>query len=793
MIRNYIITSYRFIVKSKTYTLLNLAGLVAGLAASFILLIFTINELSYDKFHTKEANIYRVLARDYEGNLFALSPYPLGPALKKEVSGIEVAARLAYPAYLTGPVMIRSSGVYVDERSFFCADPDLLRIFDIDLITGNRQECLRGDHSVIISDRAARKYFGTAPPLGRELGIKTAGVTYNLIVTGVYRSLPWNSTLEMDLISGIGVFPAILSNLFDSAEFRRQVEYEPTIETFLLLKPGAGIGGVSAMMPELIRRTFPGPGKTFFSFQRLSDIYLGSASINDVVHKKGNRSTMYIYLALSLFVLLLAGINYSILSTARSALRYKEIGVRKVMGATRGALTGQVLTESVLLTFLSFPVSYLLVGLSEPVLQWLFGYRIEVYSAGTLVLLPLFAGITLFIGLISGAYIAFYLSSLNPLEALKNKPGVHRKINLSKVFTVFQLVITLSLLIAVVTITHQVQFCINSKQGIDKRNLLVIPFDPLEFNKYQELKRAIEGIPGVISVSGSSMVLPNTAIATISVKSLGSGKGIKLESFNVDAGFFRTMGITMLAGTDFDPADPMKSRNAFIINQEAAKLLNINTLNNDSFARQPVIAIVRDFNVHTMYDSINPAIFSYRPGSVRAMVVRHSEGSGSRVAAHAASAWKKLAPHLAFDLREFSADLNMLYKKERVFGYVVTGFALLAFIVMGMGLFGLALLISERKTKETAIRKVFGATNSNILFGMQKEFLVYILAASAIAIPSTWVILQGWLKTFYYRVPLSWWIFALSVAIITIFVTSIILARTLRVLRENPVKALKYE
>jgi putative ABC transport system permease protein len=793
MIRNYIVTSYRFIVKSKTYTLLNLAGLVAGLAASFILLIFTINELSYDKFHTKEANIYRVLARDYEGNLFALSPYPLGPALKKEINGIEVAARLAYPAYLTGPVMVRSSGVYVDERSFFCADPDLLRIFDIDLITGNRKECLKGDHSVIISDLAARKYFGTAPPLGRELGIKTAGVAYNLIVTGVFRSLPWNSTLEMDLISGIGVFPAILSNLVDSAEFKRQLEYDPTIETFLLLKPGAGIGGVSAMMPELIRRTFPGPGKTLFSFQRLSDVYLGSANINDVVHKKGSRSTMYIYLALALFVLLLAGINYSILSTARSALRYKEIGVRKVMGATRGALTGQVLSESVLLTFLSFPVSYLLVGLSEPVLQWLFGYRIEVYSASTLVLLPLFAGITLFIGLISGTYIAFYLSSLNPLEALKNKLASHRKINLSRVFTVFQLVITLSLLIAVVTIYRQVRFCVNSEQGIDKRNLLVIPFDPLEFNKYQELKTAIEKIPEVISVSGSSMVFPNTAIATISVKSQTSGKGIKVESINVDAGFFRTMGITMLSGTDFDPSDPMRSRNAFIINQEAAKLLHINILQGATFALQPVIAIVKDFNVHTMYDSINPTIFSYRPGSVRALIVRHSEGSGRVVSVKAESAWRKLSPHLAFDLREFPTEQNLLYKKEKVFGYVVTGFSILAFIVMGMGLFGLALLISERKTKETAIRKVFGATNTNILFGMQKEFLVYILAASVIAIPSTWFFLRGWLDSFFYRISLSWWIFALSVALITIFVSAIILMRTLRVLRENPVKALKYE
>lgn len=793
MIGNYIITSYRFIVKSKTYTLLNLAGLVAGLAASFILLIFTINELSYDKFHTKEARIYRVLARDYKGNLFALSPYPLGPALKKDISGIEMTARLAFPAYLTGPVMVSSSGIYINERSFFCADPDLLRIFDIDLITGNREECLKGDHSVIISDLAARKYFGTAPPLGRELGIKTAGVSYNLIVTGVFRSLPWNSTLEMDMISGIRVFPAILSNLFDSTELNRQLKYDHTIETFVLLKPGKGINEVSALMPGLIRRTFPGPEKTYLTFQRLSEIYLGSANINDMFHKKGNRSTMYIYLALSLFVLLLAGINYSILSTARSALRYKEIGVRKVMGATRGALTGQVLSESVLLTFLSFPVSYLLVGLSEPVLQWLLGYRIEVYSAGTLVLLPLFAGITLFIGLISGAYIAFYLSSLNPLEALKNKLASHRKINLSRVFTVFQLVITLSLLIAVVTIYRQVQFCVNSEQGLDKRNLFVIPFDPLEFNSYRELKTAIGEIPEVISVSGSSIMPPDIAINTISVKSQTSGHGINLEKVNVDEGFFRTLGIAMLSGTDFDPSDSMKSRNAFIINQEAAKLLQINALHDATFAGQPVIAIVKDFNVHTMYDSINPTIFSYRPGSVRALVVRHSEGSGGIVAAKAEAAWRKLAPRLAFDLREFSSELNVLYKKERAFGYVVTAFALLAFIIMGMGLFGLALLISERKTKETAIRKVFGATNTNILFGMQKEFLIYIVAASAIAIPSTWFILRGWLATFYYRISLSWWIFALSVAIIAFFVSSIILMRTLSVLRENPVKALKYE
>jgi putative ABC transport system permease protein len=793
MIRNYIITSYRFIVKSKTYTFLNLSGLVAGLTASFILLIFTINELSYDRFHSQESRICRVLSRDVKGNMFALSPYTLGPALKNDIKRIGMTSRLAKPAYLTGPVMVKSFGVYTGEPSFFCADPELLKMFDIELIKGDRDQCLEGSQSVILSEPVAAKYFGLADPIGKELWVRTAGVEYELTVTGVFQPLPWNSTLEMDFISGIGVFPAILGYLFDSTELRRQLSLDPTIETFVLLKPSASIGEVSALLPDFIRRTAPDPGKTYYNLQPLRDIYLDSAHINDMVHKKGNRSTMYIYLALSVFVLLLAGINYSILSTARSALRYKEIGVRKVMGATRRALSAQVLTESILLTFLSFPISYLLIGLSEPLLQWLFGYRIEVYSAGTLVLLPVFAGITLFIGLISGTYIAFYLSSLNPLEALKNKLASRRKINLSRVFIVFQLLITLSLLIGVVTIYRQVQFCLNSDLGLIKKNLLVLPFDPNEFSRYPDLKKGIAEIPEVISVSGSSIIPPDIAIQTVFIKSLTSGQLIKLEMISVDVGFFRTMGISMLSGTDFNPADSMKSTHAFIVNQEAAKLLGIDSLEKDLFGGLPVIAIVRNFNLHTMYDRINPTVFFYQPGSFRAVVIRHTDGTGKVVATKVEAAWKTLAPQLAVDLRDFPTELTTLYKKEKIFGYVVAGFSILAFIIMGMGLFGLALLISEKKTKETAIRKVFGASNADILFGMQKEFLIYTFIASAISIPLTYFILHSWLDTFYYKTTMSWWIFALSVAAVTIFVSSIILTRTLRMLRENPVKALKYE
>jgi putative ABC transport system permease protein len=370
----------------------------------------------------------------------------------------------------------------------------------------------------------------------------------------------------------------------------------------------------------------------------------------------------------------------------------------------------------------------------------------------------------------------------------------HKKINLSRVFTVFQLLITLSLLIAVVVIYLQVNFCINSDIGINKSNLAVISIDPNEFASYTDLKDQVSALPEVISASGSSIMPPDVAIPTITTKSAGSGKTITLESINVDVGFFRTMGISFLSGTDFDPSDSMKSKYAYILNKEAVKVLGVKgSGSHATFGGLPVIGIVNDFNVHTMYDRINPTVFTYRRMAIRAVIIRYREGSWQSFSSGVEKIWKRLAPGQEFDMRQFSGELTNLYKKERTFGYMVGAFTILALIIMGMGLFGLALLISERKTKETAIRKVFGATNTDILFGMQKEFLIYIAIASAFAIPLTTFFLRIWLNTFYYRISLSWWIFVISVTGVTIFVSTIILTRTLRVLRENPVKALKYE
>lgn len=792
MIRTYLITSYRFMVKGKTFTWLNIGGLTAGLMASFILLIFTMNEVSYDRYHQHADDIYRVVTTDNHGNLHALSAYSLAPNLQSHFQEIKSVARIAWPYLITGSVFVKGTDVYYKESSFYCADTQFLRLFDVKMLRGDLAGCLKGSHSVIISDEMSRKYFRKENPIGRQLRIKTAGIEYDLKVTGVFEPFPQNSTLQMDFISGMEVFPNLLSMLIDSTELSRQLNLEPNVETFILLNHSENIYKITGKLHHFIQEKTSNT-LTDLRFQPLCDIYLGSNQMIDMIHKKGNRSSMYIYLSLSLFVLLLAGINYSILSTARSALRYKEIGVRKVLGASRRALSTQILTESVLLTFLSFPVSYLLIGLAEPVLRWMFGYRVEIFSSEMLILIPLFAGITIFIGLISGAYIAFYLSSLNPLQALKNKVFSHRRINLSRVFTVFQLLITISLLISVIMIYRQVHFCTHHSQGIDKNNLAILLYEPEEFTRYRELKKEISAIPGVIAVSGSSIIIPDLAVPTISAKSGNSGADINLEPILVDSGFFRAMGIPIITGTDFNPADSMKSTHACIINETAADIFNIHDISKNFFGGVPVIGIVKDFNVHTMYDKINPVIFSYDPDALREVVIRYKEGAGPLVNDRIEKIWKSLAPGQAFTSRDFSAETNRMYQKELVFEYVVLSFTILAFIIMGMGLFGLALLISERKTKEIAIRKIYGASNRHILSGLMKEFFIYSGIASIIAIPVTIILGRRWLNTFYYRVDMSWWIFVIAIASVTIFVSFIIVTRAIKVIKKNPVNVLKYE
>ncbi|MFH1937443.1 MAG: FtsX-like permease family protein [Bacteroidota bacterium] len=782
-------------MKSRIFTAINLIGLTAGLTVSFFLLIYIINELSYNSFHARSDRIYRIITQT-EKNTIPLSPSLLPARLQEQSEGILQAGGMVAVQFLTGPVRVKKRQNYHEEPGFFCADPAVLDILSFNIAGGEGGAGLHKAGSVMLSRPVALKYFDQADPIGQKLEIKSGGVPVSLTVSGIFEKLPWNSTMEVDFIAGMDLFHFLLNEFGIDLETETVNYADFYAENYILVDRRGRIPELMDQLPSLLDTLGLTARKIAFSFQNIQDIHLDSEEITNDFHQKGTRSALFYYGSLAFAILLLAGINYSILSTARSALRFKEIGVRKVLGATKRELRIQVLAESMLLTFLALPLAFLVLGFIEPFADRLYGYEIQLYTWNMLIYIPLFAVITLLIGLTSGGYLAFYLSALNPLKAIKNQVFTRQRFSLSKGFIVLQLLITLFLLGCVLIIFAQLDYCLNTNSGIQKRELLIVSFDPAEFHFYPELRDRIQEEEAVVSVSGSSIIPPTNASSFISftISSPGSlSETVLLENYYVDRDFFTTLGIGMVSGEDIRPAGGTQSEVPVILNQEAKALLGLEQPVGTSLGKSIVTGVVRDFNIHSFHSKILPAVFTYNPSECSYLVVRCQPGALKKARQLVEKHWLALAPDLPFASATFDDELNLMYSTEQKFGQVVASFSFLAFIITGMGLFGLALLMIERRLKEIAVRKIFGASNHDILFRVQKEFLLYILLASVVAIPVTWYIMNSWLSSFYYKVPVHWYLFLIAVLSITIFVSSIIMIRTWAVLRKNLINVLRYE
>jgi len=795
MLRISVITSYRFLAKSKTYTAINLLGLILGLTTAFILFTFLINELSYNSCFKDNEKLYRVLMKDKtKGNLKALTGLVVAPALQKYFSEIDKTGRIINLVNIIGPVSVCRNEVFYSEPSFIAADPSIIDLFSIQTTTNSPGKLLTLPHSLLLSEQTCKTYFGTNNPIGKSLKIKTIGKIYNFTVQGVFKDLPWNSSYQADFITNTGFLEEILKEISQNPETILTSFNELTTETIIRLKNDIEIKSLEEKLPAFCKANKIDESGLGLTFQSLRDIYLNSGHIENDLLPKGNPSSLVTYASLAVFILLLAGINYSILSTARSALRFKEIGVKKVLGTSKKQLRYQILTESILLTFLAFPLSFLLLGLINPFIEQFYGYEIHLYASNMAIYFLLFAGITLLIGIFSGIYVALYLSALDPLQALKMRLFSFRKFSLGKVFTVFQLFITLSLLIGFITVYRQIRYCFNQDLKLKKENLLVVSFNPDEFNGYSILKEIIAKNPTVNSVSGISIPFPSNTAKEIKIKTgLTPSTKVIFESYSIDYQFFKTLGITLVSRRDFDKKDTTDLKASVIINKAAAATLGYDINGANHIGQYKIIGVVEDFHTGTLHNKIKPAMFRLRPEKCESILVRYRAGTKDVVIADIEKKWRQLAPALPFNYQFVDKELDNLYARDENFQYVVASFTVLAFLITGMGLFGLAILLSERKMREVAIRKVFGASNPNIVYEMQKEFYIYISIAAIISVPLTWFLMNRWLNAFYYHVDISWSVVVIAIISVAVFVSTILLLRTRKVLRNNPLMALKYE
>jgi len=786
-------SSYRFMLKSKSFTLINLSGLVIGLTVSFYLLAYTINETSYNSYVPDSENVVRWLYTDINSAVSALTPMPLIDSLRRHPENYTQNTRLAPLSGIIGQVEVQQAGKFVEEHQFWIADPEFFTMFGIPVLATFHHETFSGPSWIALSETNARKYFGTQDPIGSTIHIRAQGIDYPMKISAIYKDFPWNSTFKPGFI----VSPDYLLKVMQSIDSNLVTELTrmsyPIVETYSRINPGIAAEKSDFNATGLISYSSLSEGLPGIRGQKIEDIYLTSGSITGNFHSQGDPDSIFIYTTLAFVVLMLAGINYAILSTARSALRYKEIGIRKILGATKPELRMQILAESVLLTFLSFPLALLIMGLLEPLMEFYKIFEIRLYRQNIWNYLMLFGTISLLIGVLSGSYTAMFLSALKPMEAIKAKLYPNKKFNLIRVFIILQLAVTLGLLIGVITIARQLWLCHTRSPGFDRENLTLVRTMPGAVQDYINLTREIKSLPGVLNVSGTSFAPFSEGGGFVPVNLFREGVPVSCVVMNIDSGFFKTLGVRLISGMDFHHTIERPLQDMIIINQTLANLKPDELKAGNQLSDKIIIGISEDFHIHSLHSRIFPMVCLYNPEAINTIIVRSSNSETQNIIPGIRKVLSEKFSHLPASVYNYDQALNNAYRNERVFGIMVSIMAALSILVTAMGLFGLAILLSERRTKEIAIRKVFGASDLQIMYYMQREFLVYTLIASLIAIPATILLMNMWLQTFYFHVSFGWYSYILSVIGVAGFVSLILMRRIQSILEQNPINSLKYD
>ena len=807
MWRNYLTVTLRNIRKYKGFSLINIAGLATGIASCLLILLFVQSELSYDLFHDKAGRIYRVGFTFHVGtNQFdaALGPCPLAAAMVDEFPEVERAARIFARQSRGGDVFVRYGEKRYKEDKFLWADPQLLDILTIPFIKGSPEEALARPNSVVMTADAAAKYFGQEDPIGKMLELGDGSL---YMVNGVTESWPAPSHFHFDFLASFSSLPKSKDlDYYDTAVF-----------TYILLREGASIGELDAKLPEfsgkcmapIIEKIMAVPYEEFlesgnfigFMTQPLRDIHLRSQWGNEL-EPQGSFNTVVIFSAIALLILIVACINFINLTTARSTQRANEVGVRKVVGSSRGQLIRQFLSESVFLSFLSFLLALLLVQLALPVFNSLVGKE---FSAGRVLdwsfLLALAIGAVV-IGIAAGSYPAFLMASFRPVAVLKGKiqSGLKGR-RFRDALVVFQFCASVVLLVGTAVIFTQLHYIRNKELGFDKEHVVVIQRAEKLGSQQLAFKNRLYQNPAVMSAAFTDSLPQMLLEAKVFQKEgEGSQENNTLITITADYDLLETYGLKIIAGRYFD-RERSTDAAAVVLNETAVKALDIQDplekrLVLVGLKRKPmdIIGIINDFHMESLHTKIGPMaviLSGKRPGVLLSVRVR--PGDLPKTLGFLEERWREFTNNQPFEYVFFDDQFDMLYKAEIQAGKVITAFACLAVFIACLGLLGLASFTASQRTKEIGIRKVLGATTSGILVLLNKDFVKRVLAANLIAWPLAYYAMNKWLQNFAYRIRLGIWMF-LAAAVAALFIAIFTVSyQTVRAARGNPVDSLRYE
>lgn len=810
MYKNYLKIAWRNLWNHKGFSAINIFGLAMGLACFIMIAMYVTDELSYDRYNTKAERIYRVNSDIRFGGtdlIMAVTSDPMGEMLKKDYPQVEEFVRF-YNS--NGAKLIKRDNEYINEPKVTHADSTLFNVFTLPSMLGNPKKALNQPNTVVITESTAKKYFGTVSnAMGKTIETDDDnGTLYK--VTAVIEDVPHNSHFNFDFFFSM-----------DNVDYSFGNFLSHNFHTYVLLKPGTDYKAFNKNFPELINKYILPQAKQFmeiesmddfaktgnkleYSLMPLTNIHLHS-SRGAELGVNGNIDYVYIFSAAALFILLIACINFMNLSTARSSGRAKEVGIRKVLGTAKRSLIGQFLTESTIMAYLAFMVALIIVWLTLPWFnaiagkEMIIGGLIKSRYLIVLLLLPFI------VGALAGIYPAFFLSSFKPITVLKGKwNGGSKKANLRGFLVVFQFTVSIVLIIGTIVIYRQLGHIQNSELGFNKDQVIVINNSGLSRESRRTLKNEIEKLSGIKSASFAGYLpVENSSRSdnSYSSESVMTGEnGFNMQNWRIDYDYIQTMGMEISRGRNFSPSFGSDST-AILINETAAKLLKFDdpvgkklyTSDRDGTKLSyTIIGVVKNFNFESLRQNIGP--LSFRLGNNTWVSAYRTQTSDIKtLLENMESIYKQLAPQIPFSYEFLDEAFDNMYRQEQRVGKVALSFAALAILIACLGLFGLATYMAEQRTKEIGIRKVLGASVSNIVSMLSKDFLKLVLLSFAIAAPIAWWGMNKWLEDFAFRVNIGWWIFFITGAIAILIALATVSFQAIKAAISNPVKSLRTE
>jgi len=791
MYRNYLKTAFQSLKKNKLFTIINTVGLSVALAVVFLIILFIVNELSYDRCHTKSDRVYRVLNFYSDSkSMSEYTPYMLASTLKDNFPQVEKATHVSG----IGSLRLKYKDEYIDIGSVIATGSEIFDIFTLPLVTNQSTQHLLDDQkAIVISRKLAEKLFPGQDPVGKSIEGEIEYQPCVFTITGVLNDLPVNTTFRPSCLVNIKWSIDPVNQIFKVTNADEKWDITSWY-TWVLLKDGANPDDLSSQLKDFVLQHVGNFSYANYSLQSLGDVYLKTDKLLNT--GKDKMRDIQLLSVIALITLLIATINYVLLSTAVSTSRSREIGVRKTFGASSVNIQKQIYIESVLMALLALPLAVALSLITLPFAEKLFQTRLLIIDSNLIFYSVIFLTVTIVIGFISGIYAAGYLSRLRVVSILKNyvELGRNKAIFRSMLITL-ELIIFCVFVSSALIVRSQYKYFLKKDPGYNTENIITIDLG-FGFSGYTPFLNAINSNPNVISAAGSMYGLPSKGPGSIIVPNYkDNSKQVNVDGMAVDYGFLEKMGIQLVEGRYFSREFGNDMAKSVILNETAVKQLEIDDPIGKLFASDSltIVGVVKDFMPYSFEQNIAPQFIMLNTEYVFNISVHYKSGTLSSLIPYLEAEWKKVEPYAPFQFSTIEDATKSIYASQKRLISIITFTAIFSLLISMSGLFGLTLFVTRARTKEISIKKVMGSSESSIIYSALRGNLVEVLLAAVISVPITYYIMEQWLSKYAFRVSINWWFFVFSLGVAVVVVVFTVIVVLLKVARTNPAETLKYE